>query len=144
MVVANSVRFNLEADSLNCAILGPDATPGSDEFDLFVREVVREMTSKAGQKCTAIRRTIVPDVAMDDVIRALGKRLGDVKVGDPTVEGVRMGPLAGRVQVREVGRSLDQIRAGAEVVFGGEESYEVVGADRERGAFFPITLLASG
>ena len=143
-VVANSVRFNMEADSLNCAILGPDATPGTDEFDLFVKEVVREMTSKAGQKCTAIRRTIVPEAAMDDVIKALGKRLGEVKVGDPTVEGVRMGPLAGRAQVGEVGRSLEAIRAGAEVVFGGGDSYEVVGADRERGAFFPITLLACG
>jgi oxepin-CoA hydrolase/3-oxo-5,6-dehydrosuberyl-CoA semialdehyde dehydrogenase len=141
-IVENSVRFNMEADSLNCAILGPDATPGTDEFDLFVKEVAREMTSKAGQKCTAIRRTIVPDVVMDDVIKALGRRLGEVKIGDPTIEGVRMGPLAGRVQVGEVQRSLDAIREGAELVYGGADVMDVVGADRERGAFFPITLLA--
>lgn len=91
-VIANAVRFNLEADSLNCAILGPDASPGTEEFDLFVKEVVREMTSKAGQKCTAIRRTIVPDAMMDAVIEALRGRLAGVKVGDPALEGVRMIP----------------------------------------------------
>src|SRR5215510_1450180 len=85
-IVEHTVRFNQEADSLNCSILGPDAAPGSEEFDLFVKEVAREMTSKAGQKCTAIRRTIVPHGMMDDVITALKKRLGDVRVGDPTVE----------------------------------------------------------
>lgn len=140
-VVNNSVRFNMEADSLNCSILGPDATPGTEEFDLFVKEVVREMTAKAGQKCTAIRRTIVPDGVMEDVIKALSKRLGDIKVGDPAVDGVKMGPLAGRPQVSEVQKSLDGIRAGAEVVFGGD-GMELVGADRAKGAFFPITLLA--
>ncbi|MBL8983293.1 MAG: phenylacetic acid degradation bifunctional protein PaaZ [Gemmatimonadetes bacterium] len=139
-IVEHSVRFNMEADSLNCAILGPDATPGSEEFDLFIKEVVREMTSKAGQKCTAIRRTIVPDRLLGDVVKALGKRLGDIKVGDPTVEGVKMGPLAGRVQVKEVQRALDGIRAGAEVVFTQGDG--LVGASPERGAFFPITLLA--
>ncbi|HSA56172.1 MAG TPA: phenylacetic acid degradation bifunctional protein PaaZ [Gemmatimonadaceae bacterium] len=142
-ILGNAVRFNMEADSLNCSILGPDAAPGTEEFDLFVKEVTREMTSKAGQKCTAIRRTLVPDAMMEPVVAALRKRLGEVKVGDPTVEGVKMGPLAGRSQVREVRRSLDAIRAGAEVIFGGAESFEVVGGDAERGAFFPITLLAS-
>jgi oxepin-CoA hydrolase/3-oxo-5,6-dehydrosuberyl-CoA semialdehyde dehydrogenase len=141
-IADNSVRFNMEADSLNCAILGPDATPGSDEFDLFIKEVTREMTTKAGQKCTAIRRTIVPEAAMDDVIKALTKRLGEVKVGDPSVEGVKMGPLAGRPQVKEVQKSLDAIKAGAEVMFGGNDDYALVGADRGKGAFFPITLLA--
>jgi oxepin-CoA hydrolase / 3-oxo-5,6-dehydrosuberyl-CoA semialdehyde dehydrogenase len=140
-IVANAVRFNLEADSLNCSILGPDATPGSEEFDLFVREVVREMTSKAGQKCTAIRRTIVPNGAMYEVVQALRKRLGDVKVGDPAVEGVKMGPLAGRSQTSEVRHNLDVLKAGAEVVFGGD-GVDAIGADPERGAFFPITLLA--
>ncbi|HJU72884.1 MAG TPA: phenylacetic acid degradation bifunctional protein PaaZ [Gemmatimonadaceae bacterium] len=141
-VVANNVRFNMEADSLNYSILGPDSGPGSDEFELFVKEVAREMTAKAGQKCTAIRRTIVPDVMMDDVLTALRKRLGEVKVGDPAVEGVRMGPLAARAQVHEVGRSLDALRAGAEIAFGGD-GVQPVGADPEKGAFFPITLLAS-
>ena len=141
-IVAESVRFNMEADSLNCSILGPDATPGTEEFDLFVKEVVREMTVKAGQKCTAIRRTIVPDGVMQDVIAALQKRLGDVKVGDPAVEGVRMGPLAARTQVSEVGKNVQGIRAGADIIFGGN-GVEPVGADASKGAFFPITLLAS-
>ena len=109
-IVKHSVRFNMEADSLNCSILGPDAAPGTDEFDLFVKEVVREMTIKAGQKCTAIRRTIVPDYAMDDVIAALKKRLSGVVVGDPRVDGVRMGPLAGRAQVKEVGKAVEGIK----------------------------------
>ncbi|HEX4935737.1 MAG TPA: phenylacetic acid degradation bifunctional protein PaaZ, partial [Gemmatimonadaceae bacterium] len=141
-IVHNAVRFNMEADSLNCSILGPDAVPGTDEFDLFVKEVVREMTSKAGQKCTAIRRTIVPEGVMGDVIAALRKRLGDVKVGDPSAEGVKMGPLAGRAQVREVGKAAEGIRSGAEVVFGGELG-TLVNADAQKGAFYPITLLAS-
>ncbi|MEW5918344.1 MAG: phenylacetic acid degradation bifunctional protein PaaZ, partial [Gemmatimonadota bacterium] len=141
-IVANSVRFNMEADSLNCSILGPDAIPGTDEFDLFVKEVVREMTVKAGQKCTAIRRTIVPEGVMQDVITALQKRLGDVKVGDPAVEGVKMGPLAAKAQVKEVGRNVAGLRDGAQLIFGGD-SVEPIGADTENGAFFPITLLAS-
>lgn len=141
-IAANAVRFNQEADSLNCSILGPDAAPGTEEFDLFLKEVVREMTSKAGQKCTAIRRTIVPDTMMDDVIAALRQRLGGVKVGDPAVEGVKMGPLAGKPQVKEVRRSLDGLLGGTELVFGGGQP-DLVGADPERGAFFPITLLAT-
>jgi oxepin-CoA hydrolase/3-oxo-5,6-dehydrosuberyl-CoA semialdehyde dehydrogenase len=141
-IVSENVRFNMEADSLNCSILGPDATPGSDEFDLFIKEVTREMTVKAGQKCTAIRRTIVPDGVMQDVISALQKRLGDVKVGDPAVEGVRMGPLAARAQVKEVGKSLEGLRSGAQIVFGGN-GLEPIGADASKGAFFPITLLSS-
>jgi oxepin-CoA hydrolase/3-oxo-5,6-dehydrosuberyl-CoA semialdehyde dehydrogenase len=140
-VVEHNVRFNQEADSLNYSMLGPDARPGSDEFDLFVKEVAREMTVKAGQKCTAIRRTIVPAAMVDDVVAALRKRLAGVKVGDPRMEGVRMGPLAGRTQVGEVASSLAKLRAAAELVHGGDDDFEVVGADRERGAFFPITLL---
>lgn len=141
-IVTDNVRFNLEADSLNYSILGPDAAPGTEEFDLFIKEVVREMTVKAGQKCTAIRRTIVPDGVMQDVLTALQKRLGDVKVGDPAVEGVKMGPLAGRAQVGEVGRSVESLRSGAQVVFGGD-GVEPIGADASKGAFFPITLLAT-
>jgi oxepin-CoA hydrolase/3-oxo-5,6-dehydrosuberyl-CoA semialdehyde dehydrogenase len=140
-IIENAVRFNMEADSLNCAILGPDATPGTEEFDLFVKEVVREMTSKAGQKCTAIRRTIVPDAMMDAVVEALRGRLAGVKVGDPAIEGVKMGPLAGATQVKEVRSSLDVLRGGAEVIFGGNGT-EPVGVPVGRGAFFPITLLA--
>ena len=140
-IVEHAVRFNLEADSLNCAILGPDARPGSEEFDLFLKEVVREMTAKAGQKCTAIRRTIVPDSMMGDVVDALRDRLSSVKVGDPAVEGVKMGPLAGTPQVGEVGSSLDALKGGAEVIFGGN-GVEPIGVAAGRGAFFPITLLA--
>jgi oxepin-CoA hydrolase / 3-oxo-5,6-dehydrosuberyl-CoA semialdehyde dehydrogenase len=140
-IIANSVRFNLEADSLNCAILGPDAKPGSEEYDLFLKEVVREMTSKAGQKCTAIRRTIVPDSMMDSVIGALKDRLAGVKIGDPLIDGVKMGPLAGTPQVGEVRSSLDALKNGAEVIFGGD-GVEPIGANTARGAFFPITLLA--
>ena len=142
-IVEHTVRFNQEADSLNCSILGPDAAPGTEEFDLFVKEVVREMTAKAGQKCTAIRRTLVPNGMMTDVIAALSKRLSAVQVGDPAVEGVKMGPLASRTQVRDVGKATEEIRHGTELVFGGRDTLNVVGADPERGAFFPITLLAT-
>jgi oxepin-CoA hydrolase/3-oxo-5,6-dehydrosuberyl-CoA semialdehyde dehydrogenase len=140
-IVEQNVRFNQEADSLNYSMLGPDARPGTDEFDLFVKEVAREMTVKAGQKCTAIRRTLVPAPLVEDVLQALRARLGGVKVGDPRVDGVRMGPLAGRAQVGEVQRSLDKLLGAAELVYGGPGSLDVVGADPERGAFFPITLL---
>ena len=139
-VMEHNVRFNQEADSLNFSMLGPDAAPGSEEFDLFVKEVAREMTVKAGQKCTAIRRTFVPAPFAGDVVKALGARLAGTRVGDPAAEGVRMGPLAGKAQVREVGRALDALKAGAELAWGGGD-FEVVGASRDAGAFFPITLL---
>ena len=139
-VLQNNVRFNMEADSLNFSMLGPDATPGTEEFDLFIKEVVKEMTAKTGQKCTAIRRTFVPEGMVQDVMRAMAKRLDGVSVGDPSVEGVRMGPLAGRGQVKEVRKSVDAIRHAAELTYGDTENFDVVGADRERGAFFPKLL----
>jgi oxepin-CoA hydrolase/3-oxo-5,6-dehydrosuberyl-CoA semialdehyde dehydrogenase len=139
-IVENSVRFNMEADSLNYCILGPDAAPGTPEFDLFIKEVVREMTTKAGQKCTAIRRTIVPDRMLGDVMTSLKKRLEGVVVGDPAAEGVRMGPLAGRGQVSEVRKNVDAIARSAELVYGNVDDFNVVGADRVRGAFFPALL----
>jgi len=142
-VISESVRFNLEADSLNYCILGPDAAPGSDEFDLFVKEVVKEMTVKAGQKCTAIRRTIVPEGMTEDVVGALSKRLAGATLGDPAVDGVRMGPLAGRAQVGEVRGSADQIAAACERVYGNPDRFEVVGADAAKGAFFPSLLYYS-
>jgi oxepin-CoA hydrolase/3-oxo-5,6-dehydrosuberyl-CoA semialdehyde dehydrogenase len=140
-IVANAVRFNMEADSLNCSILGPDAAPGTEEFDLFVKEVVREMTVKAGQKCTAIRRTIVPSGMEEAVIKALAQRLERVVVGNPAVDGVRMGPLASAGQVRDVGENARRLRSAAEVVYGGSDDFAVVGADREKGAFFGPMLL---
>jgi oxepin-CoA hydrolase / 3-oxo-5,6-dehydrosuberyl-CoA semialdehyde dehydrogenase len=139
-IVRNAVRFNMEADSLNCSILGPDATPGTPEFELFATEVMREMTSKAGQKCTAIRRTIVPEGMEEDVIQAIRARLATVKVGDPTVEGVRMGPLASKSQVREVAEKTAVLGGAGELVYGGNGDLEVVGADPEKGAFFGATL----
>src|SRR5215212_701811 len=127
-ILDNNVRFNMEADSLNYSMLGPDAAPGTPEFDLFIKEVVREMTTKAGQKCTAIRRTLVPESMLQDVMGALKKRLKTVTMGDPSVEGVRMGPLAGRGQVSEVRKSVDQIARGAELVYGNIDDFNVVGA----------------
>ncbi len=139
-IMQHSVRFNMEADSLNCSILGPDAVPGTEEFDLFIKEVTREMTTKAGQKCTAIRRTIVPAGLEDAVIQALSKRLASTSIGDPTTEGVRMGPLASRGQMASVASSAQAIRAAAERVYGGGD-FQVVGADRDKGAFFAPELL---
>jgi oxepin-CoA hydrolase/3-oxo-5,6-dehydrosuberyl-CoA semialdehyde dehydrogenase len=139
-IMQHSVRFNMEADSLNCSILGPDAVPGTEEFDLFIKEVTREMTTKAGQKCTAIRRTIVPAGLEDAVIQALSKRLASTSIGDPTSEGVRMGPLASRGQMASVASSAQAIRAAAERVYGGGD-FQVVGADRDKGAFFAPELL---
>jgi oxepin-CoA hydrolase/3-oxo-5,6-dehydrosuberyl-CoA semialdehyde dehydrogenase len=140
-ILEHNVRFNQEADSLNFSMLGPDAAPGTDEFDLFVKEVVKEMTVKAGQKCTAIRRTFVPESMVDDVVTALKKRLAGVKVGDPSVEGVRMGPLAGKGQVREVEKNVDRLKMATELVYGGPGTLDVIGADADKGAFFPTMLL---
>jgi oxepin-CoA hydrolase/3-oxo-5,6-dehydrosuberyl-CoA semialdehyde dehydrogenase len=131
----------MEADSLNFCMLGPDAGPGTEEFDYFVKEVAREMTLKAGQRCTAIRRTIVPESLSADVIKALGKRLAGATLGDPAVEGVRMGPLASRGQVEEVRRNVEGLRAAAEVAYGDLDGFTVTGADRSKGAFFPAVLL---
>ncbi|HEU4996087.1 MAG TPA: phenylacetic acid degradation bifunctional protein PaaZ [Gemmatimonadaceae bacterium] len=142
-IIENSIRFNQEADSLNFSMLAPDAVPGTDEFDLFVKEVTKEMTSKAGQKCTAIRRTLVPEGMVEDVMKALSKRLETTTIGDPGVEGVRMGPLAGRGQVKEVRQNVDRIATDAELVFGDPERVDVVGADAKRGAFFPTLLFYS-
>lgn len=119
-LVRNAVPFNAEADSLNAAILGPDVAPGSREFELFVDEVVREMTVKAGQKCTAIRRALVPADRLDAVAQALRERLRAVVVGDPAVDGVRMGALASPAQRTDVGAQLARLQADCETVFGGE------------------------
>src|SRR5688572_3197895 len=139
-ILEHNVRFNQEADSLNFSMLGPDTSPGTEEFDLFVKEVAREMTSKTGQKCTAIRRTLVPERVVGDVMKAISARLQTTKVGDPSVEGVRMGPLAGRGQVKEVRHNVDQIASDAELVFGNPDHVDVIGADASKGAFFPMLL----
>lgn len=140
-VVANSVRFNAEADSLNCSILGPDAVAGTEEFDLFVDQLVTEMTVKAGQKCTAIRRALVPARHIDEVAAAVSAKLAEITVGAPGAEGVRMGALAGLDQRDEVRRSLKSLLEVARVVHGDPDSVRPVGADAERGAFLGPILL---
>ena len=140
-IVNNSIPFNMEADSLNCSILGANAGPGSAEFDLYVKAVAEEMTVKAGQKCTAIRRAIVPQRHVEAVIAALRQRLDKTPVGDPSVEGVKMGSLVGTDQVEDVWKAVHQLADSSEIVHGGKANFEVLGADRDKGAFFPSTLL---
>ena len=140
-LIANSVPFTAEADSLNCAILAPDVTPDDPEFDLFVKEVAREMTGKAGQKCTAIRRIIVPKQHVDAVSERLRDRLAKVVVGDPSVEGVRMGALASLDQHRDVSERVEMLARGNEIVFGARDGFKPVGEGVANGAFFSPTLL---
>ena len=140
-IVEHSIRFNMEADSLNCCVLGPDAEPGTEEFGLFIKEVVREMTAKAGQKCTAIRRTIVPSHLTDAVVEALRERLKNIVIGDPAVEGVRMGPLASHAQVKSVKEQVASLLTCSELAYGQMDQLEVVGADSQRGAFMSTMLL---
>jgi len=141
-IINESVPFNMEADSLNCCVLGEDVKPGDIEFDIFIKEVQREMTVKAGQKCTAIRRIIVPTNMVEDVQIALGKRLAKTIIGDPSVEGVRMGSLAGLEQREEVRERVLELSKTQEIVFGDLNDFEVVGADKEKGAFLsPILFL---
>src|SRR5574343_330794 len=141
-VVARSIPFNAEADSLNCSILAPDAAPGTPEFDLFIKEVAREMTVKAGQKCTAIRRTIVPRAHLDAVASALRERLSKVVVGDPAVDGVKMGALASAAQQADVAeRVAALLQGGAKQVFGASDGFSPRGEGVEGGAFFAPTLL---
>jgi oxepin-CoA hydrolase/3-oxo-5,6-dehydrosuberyl-CoA semialdehyde dehydrogenase len=140
-LIANSVPFTAEADSLNCAILAPDVTPDDPEFDLFIKEVVREMTGKAGQKCTAIRRIIVPGKQVDAVGERLRERLSKVVVGNPKVEGVRMGALASMDQHRDVSERVEMLARGNEILFGARDGFKPVGDDAANGAFFSPTLL---
>ncbi len=140
-VVAHAVRFNAEADSLNCSILGPDAGPGTAEFDLYARQLVTEMTVKAGQKCTAIRRAFVPSQMIEAVIESAAEQLSRVVVGNPADKSVQMGALASLEQREEVRRSVKSLLAGARLVHGDPEHVKVVGADAERGAFISPLLL---
>jgi oxepin-CoA hydrolase/3-oxo-5,6-dehydrosuberyl-CoA semialdehyde dehydrogenase len=140
-LVRHSVPFNAEADSLNAAILGPDVEPGSAEFGLFVDEVVREMTVKAGQKCTAIRRAIVPRARLDAVAQALRAKLAAVVVGDPAIEGVQMGALASRAQQRDVAAQLARLGQDCGTVFGAADGFSPRGQRVADGAFFAPTLL---
>jgi oxepin-CoA hydrolase/3-oxo-5,6-dehydrosuberyl-CoA semialdehyde dehydrogenase len=142
-VVARSVRFNAEADSLNMSVLGPDATPGTPAFDRYVRQLVTEMTVKAGQKCTAIRRAFVPAALTEDVAGAVAAELAKVVVGNPADQATRMGALASLDQREEVRRALKALEDAATIVFGHPTRVDVAGADAERGAFIsPILLTA--
>ena len=141
-LLARSIPFNAEADSLNAAVLGPDVTPDDEEFDLFVKEAVREMTMKAGQKCTAIRRAIVPRRHLDALAERLRARLAKVSIGDPAVEGVKMGALASKAQQRDVGERVALLARGNEVVYGGDgDRLELQGEGVAGGSFFKPTLL---
>ncbi len=139
-IAEQSVSFNLEADSLNATVLGEAATPGTEEFDLFVKECVKEMTIKAGQKCTAVRRIIVPENLLDEVQTAISARLASTKMGDPAQEGVRMGALATKLQVERVRANVDLLAQSQDIVFGNPDAFELVGADAKAGAFFPPIL----
>ncbi|MBA3663920.1 MAG: phenylacetic acid degradation bifunctional protein PaaZ [Bacteroidetes bacterium] len=136
-LLEESVSFNLEADSLNCCVLGTDVTPAMPEFDIFIKEIAREITTKAGQKCTAIRRIIVPENMVEDVHIALGKRLAQTIIGDPNVEGVRMGSLAGLSQLKEVKEKVELLSKSQKIIIGDFEKFEVKGADKHKGAFMP-------
>ena len=139
-LIDKAVPFNMEADSLNCSVLGSDAKPGTAEFDLFIKGVRTEMTVKAGQKCTAIRRIIVPEELAEDVQIALGKALSKTTMGDPQVEGVRMGALAGQEQVTEVREKIELLSKSQEIVYGNLGNFEVTGADKNKGAFLSPIL----
>ena len=141
-ILENGIRFTAEQDSLNGSMLGPDVTPGSVEFDLFVSEVHREMTTKAGQKCTAIRRIIVPEAHMETVQLALKKRLATTKIGHPALKETQMGALVSLEQRDDVRAQAKIIAKECELIFDGEENCQVEGADPERGAFLAPMLFA--
>ena len=143
-VLHGGVQLGIEADSLNCSILGTDVTAEDPEFDLFVNGVVTEMTVKAGQKCTAIRRVIVPEPLADAVTEAITARLAKVTVGNPASDSVRMGALASLDQREEVRKAVQALRGSAEIVYGDPDTVEVVDADPDKGAFMsPVLLRAS-
>lgn len=140
-IIEEAVPFNMEADSLNASVLGEDAVPGTPEFDLFIKEVRNEMTVKCGQKCTAIRRIIVPEDLVEDVQISLGKALDKVTIGDPRLKEVRMGALVSRDQVTEVKNRVQELAKTASIIYGDLDKIETIGADAKKGAFLnPIVL----
>jgi oxepin-CoA hydrolase/3-oxo-5,6-dehydrosuberyl-CoA semialdehyde dehydrogenase len=140
-VINESVPFNMEADSLNACILGEDAVPGTPEYDIFIKEVRKEMTIKCGQKCTAIRRIIVPESLLEDVQISLGKALESVTIGDPRLKEVRMGALVSKDQVDEVIERVGEITKTAQLVYGSLDEVETIGASAKEGAFLSPILL---
>ena len=142
VILNENVPFNLEADSLNCIVLGEDVVPGKPEWELFIKEVRKEMTAKAGQKCTAIRRIFVPENKMEDVWTAIGNALSQTTIGNPENEKVRMGSLAGQSQRDEVRSQVQKILASSQIIYGSLDSVQVMDADANKGAFIsPILLL---
>ncbi len=140
-LIEESVPFTMEADSLNASVLGEDAAPGTPEFDLFIKEVRNEMTVKCGQKCTAIRRILVPEKYMEDVQIALGKALDKVTIGDPRLKEVRMGALVNHAQRESVKSQIQKIAETAQIVYGSFDDFEAIGADSKKGAFIRPILL---
>lgn len=142
-IAGSSVRVNVEADSLNGAVLGPDAKEGSDTYGMFLRDVARDITQKAGQKCTAIRRVFVPRVMLAQVQADLVERLRDAKVGDPALEGVTVGPLATAQQLRDVRAGIERLAGESRVVLGGLGAFEKLGVQEGKGFFVPPTLFVN-
>ncbi|MCJ8270545.1 MAG: phenylacetic acid degradation bifunctional protein PaaZ [Psychrosphaera sp.] len=140
-IIAKSVPFTMEADSLNCCILAPDVTPEHPEFALFVKEVAKEMTTKAGQKCTAIRRVMVPGNMSEPVLEALKARLLQTTIGDPSQKGVRMGALVGKSQRDDVMEVVEELSKGSELVLGGLENFSTIGIEDDKGAFMAPILM---
>lgn len=142
-ILSENIPFTMEADSLNCIVLGEDVEPGSAEWDIFIKEVRKEMTIKAGQKCTAIRRIFVPDQKLDAVIAAVSKALSQTTIGNPLNEKVRMGALAGKNQLQEVKTQVQQLLAGSQLVYGSLDSVSLIDADAQLGAFLSPLLLVN-
>lgn len=140
-ILSESVPFNMEADSLNCIVLGDDVEPGSAEWDIFIKEIRKEMTVKAGQKCTAIRRIFVPENKMEDVWKAIATSLSQITIGNPLNEKVRMGSLAGESQRSEVRGQIQKLLASSQIVYGSLDSVEIIDADANKGAFLSPILL---
>ena len=140
-ILRESVPFTMEADSLNCIVLGEDAVPGTAEWDIFVKEVRREMTLKAGQRCTGIRRIFVPENKMEDMWKAIAASLSQTTIGNPLNEKVRMGSLAGETQRKEVREQVQKLLASSQIIYGSLDSVEVIDADANKGAFISPVLL---
>ena len=141
VVLNNNVPFNMEADSLNCMVLGEDVTPQKPEWDIFVKEIRREMTLKAGQRCTGVRRIFVPENKMEDIWKALTTALSQTVIGNPLNEKVRMGSLAGQSQRKEVKEQVQKLLASSQIIYGSLDSVEVMDADPDKGAFMSPLLL---
>ena len=141
-ILKENVPFNMEADSLNCIVLGDDVNPGDAEWDIFIKEVKKEMTVKAGQKCTAVRRVFVPENKIEDLWKSIASELDKTVIGNPSNEKVRMGSLAGNDQRNEVRNQVQKLLAGSELIYGSLDSVNVVDADANIGAFLsPLLLL---